>query len=168
MITLPLANSKKKSQRRITPAQVFGNPYCFLAFGFGSGLAPVAPGTFGTLAAIPLYWLLANLSFPLYAAIVIGLALAGIRICRRCEEILEVSDHSGIVWDEIVGFLIAMAAVPATWTAVLLGFLAFRVFDILKPWPIAHFDRTVHGGVGVMLDDVLAGLYAAVLMFLLT
>jgi phosphatidylglycerophosphatase A len=167
MITSPIAQHKKKSLSKITPSQVFSDPYCFLAFGFGAGLAPVAPGTFGTLAAIPLYCLLANLSVPLYLAVTITLALAGIYICQRSQEILKIGDHPGIVWDEMVGFLITMTAVSPHWTSILLGFMAFRIFDILKPWPIARFDRTLHGGFGVMLDDVLAGLYALALLGML-
>ena len=166
MTTSPTDRSKKKSRDPIPPSRVFGNPYCFLAFGFGSGLAPFAPGTFGTLAAIPIYWLLASWGTPLYAAVVLIMALAGIHICRRAEEILGVSDHPGIVWDEVVGYLVAMSLLPADWLSVLLGFLAFRLFDILKPWPIGWLDRTVGGGLGVMLDDVLAGVYAGLLLFL--
>ena len=85
----------------------------------------------------------------------------GILICQKSEERLGISDHSGIVWDEIVGYLVTMTAVPFSWPAAALGFALFRLFDILKPWPIRHFDRTVHGGFGIMLDDVLAGVLAA-------
>lgn len=158
---------KTRSHRHVKPAEIFGDPLCFLGFGFGSGLAPVAPGTFGTLAAIPIYWLVAELSTPVYAFIVIALAIAGIFICGHCEQRLEVQDHPGIVWDEIVGFLITMVFVPASWQWVVIGFLAFRLFDIWKPWPIALLDRTVHGGLGVMLDDILAGVYAAVSLMIL-
>lgn len=145
---------------------VFRDPYCFLGLGFGAGLAPVAPGTFGTLAALPVYALVAGLPLPVYLAVVIGLFLAGVPICRRCEERLGVSDHSGIVWDEIVGYLITMAAAPASWRAAALGFVLFRAFDILKPWPIRRLDRTVHGGLGIMLDDSVAGLFAAACLYL--
>ncbi len=158
---------KARSRRAIKATEIFSDPVCFLAFGFGSGLAPVAPGTFGTLAAIPIYWLAAGLSRPLYASMVIALAIAGIYICGRCEQRLKVQDHPGIVWDEIVGFLITMMFVPASWQWALIGFLIFRLFDIWKPWPIAGFDRTVHGGLGVMLDDMLAGIYGAICLSVL-
>lgn len=158
---------KTKSRHAIPPNRVFGNPWCFLAFGFGSGLAPVAPGTFGTLAAIPVYALLAQLSQPLYALATLVLFLAGIRICQRAEDILEVQDHSGIVFDEIVGYLITMGGMAISWKAMLAGFLLFRLFDVIKPWPISRLDRTIHGGVGVMLDDALAGCLSAICLRLL-
>ncbi len=139
---------------------VFSNPVHFLAFGFGSGLAPFAPGTFGTLAAVPLYLLLAPLSLPLYL-VVVGLAfVAGIWICGKAGDALGVHDHGGIVWDEFVGLWITMIAAPAGWVWIALGFLLFRLFDIWKPWPIRWADQQLGGGLGVMLDDVIAGLYA--------
>ena len=153
---------KTKSYRTVKPAEIFGDPACFLAFGFGSGLAPVAPGTFGTLAAIPIYWLTASLGEPFYSSAVVALLIAGIYICGQCEQRLGVEDHPGIVWDEIVGFLITLMFVPPSWEWVLAGFLIFRLFDIWKPWPIAMFDRTVHGGLGIMLDDALAGICSAI------
>ena len=156
-----------KSRAPIPARQILADPYCFLAFGFGSGLAPVAPGTFGTLAALPLYALLSELSLPVYVVVVVGLLVAGIRICERCEARLAVHDHSGIVWDEIVGYLITMVGVPFSWKAAVLGFVLFRVFDVLKPWPISRLDRSVPGGLGVMVDDALAGVFAAVCLRLL-
>jgi phosphatidylglycerophosphatase A len=168
MNTSPAAKvPKNKSRERIPARRVFTDPYCFLGFGFGTGLAPIAPGTFGTLAAIPLYLALSGLSAPLYGAIVVGLFLIGVPICQRCEDRLGVSDHGGIVWDEIVGYLITLTAVPFSWPAAGLGFVLFRIFDILKPWPIKRLDRTLHGGFGVMLDDAVAGLFAAACLHLL-
>ncbi len=158
---------KIKSRQRIPARRIFGDPYSFLAFGFGSGLAPVAPGTFGTLAAIPVYALVAGLSLPVYSALVVILFASGILICQRCEERLGIHDHSGIVWDEIVGYLIAMIGVPFSWQAAALGFALFRVFDVLKPWPISRLDRGVPGGLGVMMDDALAGVFAAIGLHLL-
>jgi phosphatidylglycerophosphatase A len=158
---------RAKSRQRIPAHRIFRDPYCFLAFGFGSGLAPFAPGTFGTLAAVPIYALVAGLSVPVYLAVVIVLFLAGIRICQYCEDSLGVQDHSGIVWDEIVGYLITLTAVPFSWKAAAVGFVLFRAFDVLKPWPISRLDRTVHGGLGVMLDDALAGCFAAACLYLL-
>ena len=135
-------------------------PIHLLAFGFGSGLAPVAPGTFGTLAAVPLYLLLAPLPLPAYLAVVTAVSLAGIWICGRASRDLGVHDHPGIVWDEIAGFLVTMTAAPRGWSWLLLGFLLFRLFDIFKPWPIGWLDRRVRGGLGIMLDDLLAGAFA--------
>lgn len=131
-----------------------------LAFGFGSGLAPVAPGTFGTLVAIPPYLLLATLDWPFYLAAVVLALVAGIYICDYTSKALGVADHGAIVWDEIVGFWITMIAVPLAWQWIVAGFVLFRLFDIVKPWPIRNVDAKMKGGAGVMLDDVLAGLYA--------
>lgn len=155
----------RKSHVSVPARVIFRDPLCFLAFGFGSGLAPVAPGTFGTLAAVPIYGLMAGLGLPAYAAVVFVLFLAGIPICRHCEQRLGVHDAGGIVWDEIVGYLVTMAAVPFSWTAAAVGFLLFRLFDVLKPWPISRIDRGVSGGLGVMLDDVLAGVLAGACLY---
>lgn len=148
-----------KSRAPIPARQILADPYCFLAFGFGSGLAPVAPGTFGTLAALPLYALLSGMSLPVYVGVVVVLLAAGVRICERCEARLAVHDHSGIVWDEIVGVLITLWGVPPTWQNIAAAFLLFRLFDASKPWPIRWLDRHVHGGLGIMLDDAAAGLF---------
>ena len=143
------------------PASLLRDPGHFLALGFGSGLAPRAPGTFGTLAAIPVYLLCAQLASPAYLLVVAGLFLLGVYLCGRTARSLGVHDHPGIVWDEVVGFLLTMAFAPPGWWWIVLGFAAFRLFDIWKPWPIRVLDRRVHGGLGIMLDDVLAGLAAA-------
>lgn len=140
------------------------NPVQLLAFGFGSGLAPRAPGTFGTLAALPLYWLLIQGPWLFFAAFVVVATLAGIYWCDRTARELGVHDHPGIVWDEIAGFLITLLMIPQGWTWVLAAFLLFRLLDIWKPWPIRWVDRRVGGGFGIMLDDVLAGLGAGVLL----
>ena len=136
----------------------FRNPVQFLAFGFGSGLAPKAPGTAGTVMAIPLYLALSQFSLPVYTAVVVAASLIGIWICGAASKQLKVHDHPGIVWDEFAGYWITMWALPVSWVTVLLGFVAFRVFDILKPWPIRSFDKNVGGGFGIMIDDVLAGI----------
>src|SRR5690606_36730218 len=142
------------------PASVFRNPVHFLAFGLGSGAAPVAPGTFGTLAAIPLYLLLDLLPLSWYLlALVLGFAL-GIWLCERTSRDLGVHDHGGIVWDEFVGFWLTMLAAPSGWQWIVAGFVLFRVFDIWKPFPISWLDRHVKGGLGIMVDDVVAGIYA--------
>jgi len=132
----------------------------WLAFGFGSGLLPGAPGTWGTLAALPLYLLLAPLPPAYYLALIAAMFLLGVWACGRAGRELGMHDHPAIVWDEVVGYLLAMTAVPLDWRWVLAGFALFRLFDILKPWPIRWLDRRVGGGLGVMLDDVAAGLLA--------
>jgi len=146
---------------------VLTSPTHFLAFGFGSGLSPVAPGTAGTLAAIPLYLLLTSLSPAVYLLAVLMVCLAGIWLCGQSSQLLGVHDHSGIVWDEFAGFLITMIAAPVGWAWLLLGFVLVRIFDILKPWPISWVDKNVHGGFGIMLDDILAGVLALIVMQLL-
>jgi len=142
-------------------------PIQFLALGFGSGLAPKAPGTFGTLAAIPVFLLLTMLSPLLYGITVLVLALAGIYICGKAADDVGVHDHPAIVWDEFVGFFITMFMVPVSWQSILVGFILFRIFDILKPWPISFIDKKMTGGLGIMFDDVLAGFFALAIMQLL-
>jgi phosphatidylglycerophosphatase A len=149
--------------KRIPPAML-ANPIHLLAFGFGSGLLPMAPGTWGTLVAIPLYLVLQPLPLAVYLAVVALSALVGIWICHVAAKNLGVHDHPGIVWDEIVGYLVTMTALPASWWWPLIGFVLFRLFDILKPWPIRLVDRDVGGGLGIMLDDILAGVMALVVM----
>lgn len=150
----------------VTAARLLRDPVLLLAFGFGSGLARKAPGTFGTLAAVPLYLLLSLFSLPVYLAAVLVVTLAGIWICGRASQKLGTHDHPGIVWDEIAGFLVAM--IPGGgWTGVVAGFVLFRLFDIWKPWPIGFLDRKVGGGFGVMLDDLAAGVAAAAGVFAL-
>lgn len=145
-----------------TPRQVFTNPDHFFAFGFGSGLAPKAPGTFGTLAAIPIFLIIQDLPWLLYLSWLIVTFALGVFWCDRSSKQLGVHDHGGIVWDEFVGFWATMFMAPAGWAWVLLGFVLFRVFDVLKPWPISWLDKKVHGGFGIMVDDLLAGIYAGI------
>ena len=137
-------------------------PVMWLATGFGAGLSPLAPGTVGTLVGVLFYMAMAGLglALPAYLSVVLVLAVVGVWVCERAGKILRVTDHPGIVWDEIVGVLITMTATPPSWPGVVLGFALFRLFDILKPWPVGSIDRGVKGGLGVMLDDVMAGLYA--------
>ncbi|MFB0999287.1 MAG: phosphatidylglycerophosphatase A, partial [Colwellia sp.] len=122
------------------------------------------PGTYGTLAAIPLYLLLAPTSMNFYLVVVILMSISGIYICGKAAEDAGVHDHGAIVWDEIVGFLITMFLVPLSWQSVVVGFVLFRIFDIFKPWPISFIDKNVHGGLGIMVDDILAGLAALACM----
>ena len=139
---------------------VLTSPVHFLAFGFGSGLSPKAPGTMGTLAAIPLYLMLMDLPLTGYLLAVLLISVAGIWICGESSRRLGVHDHGGIVWDEFAGFLLTMTAAPQGWAWIVLGFALFRLFDIWKPWPVRVADRQLHGGLGIMLDDILAGIYA--------
>jgi phosphatidylglycerophosphatase A len=155
----------KYGGRAATRADLLASPWTFLGFGFGSGLAPRAPGTCGTLAAIPVCLLLKQGGSVVFLLATVLAVLGGIAICEASARRMETHDHPAIVWDEIAGFLVTMLAVPATPLNLLAGFLLFRLFDILKPWPIRAVDRRVHGGLGIMLDDVLAGGIAAVILF---
>ena len=144
-----------------TPASVWRNPIHFLAFGFGSGAIRPAPGTWGTLAALPFVLLWQQLPLGGYALVILLSTLLGIWLCHRTAADLGVHDHGGIVWDEFVGYWITMFMAPAGWLWVVLGFGLFRLLDIVKPWPIAWVDKELKGGLGIMLDDVLAGIMAA-------
>jgi phosphatidylglycerophosphatase A len=135
-------------------------PSVLLATGFGAGLSPVAPGTVGSLVGVLFYMAMVGLPIPVYLSLVLALGVAGVWLCGQAGRRLGVTDHPGIVWDEIVGLLIAMTGTPPSWQGIVLGFAFFRLFDILKPWPVGSIDRRVDGGLGVMLDDVMAGLYA--------
>lgn len=132
----------------------------FVAQGFGVGRVAWAPGTFGTALAIPFYFIFASFGFFWYLPIVLVLFIAGIWICGVADRVLGTADHGSIVWDEIVGYLVTMLAAPAGWLWIVLGFVLFRVFDIWKPWPIRIVERRVRGGLGVMLDDLVAALFA--------
>lgn len=142
------------------PASVWRNPVHFLAFGLGSGAAPWAPGTVGTLAAIPFFLLMQPLSLFWYGVILLVTSLIGIYLCGKTSDDMGVHDHGGIVWDEFVGYWLTMFAAPPGWFWIIIGFVLFRIFDIIKPWPISWADKKVAGGLGIMLDDILAGLMA--------
>ena len=137
----------------------------FLGLGFGSGLIPIAPGTFGTVAAIPLYLLLTSGGRTLFLIGLVTILLAGIWICGEAARVLDSHDHPAIVWDEIAGFMVTMALVQVSIANILAGFILFRLFDIIKPWPIKWVDQKVHGGLGIVLDDVLAGVFAAMALW---
>ena len=139
---------------------VLKHPVHFIAFGLGAGLSPKAPGTVGTLVAIPMYLLLAPLSLTHYALFLALFTLFSIYIAGKSAELLGIHDHGGIVIDEICGYLLTMLFIPAEWHWIILGFLLFRFFDILKPWPISTLDRRVSGGLGIVVDDLMAGIYA--------
>lgn len=151
-----------------SPRQVFSDPVLLLAFGLGSGLSPKAPGTAGTLMALPFLLLaITGLAPEAFVLATLLISLVGIPICGKASQRLGVHDHGGIVWDEFAGlFVTALPLVlgvsppAALWLELLLCFIAFRVFDVLKPWPIKWLDQHVHGGLGIMLDDLLAGVFA--------
>jgi phosphatidylglycerophosphatase A len=145
---------------QVSLKKVWQDPAYFFAFGFGSGLAPFAPGTFGTLAALPLYFLLVLFPPQIYLVVTLIAFAVGVWICGKVSADLGVHDHSGIVWDEIVGFLLTMFLVPVHLIWVVVGFVLFRIFDIWKPYPIRWVDKRVSGGLGIMLDDVLAAVPA--------
>ena len=140
------------------------DPVHFLAFGFGTGLAPVAPGTFGSLPGILLFWLTLDYGLYVQLGVALSITLAGIWICGESARRIGVHDHGGIVWDEIVGMYVTLLAAPVSLVGWVLAFVLFRVMDIVKPWPIRDLDHRLGGGVGIMLDDLAAALYAAILL----
>lgn len=147
--------------RRVSLREFAAHPVHWLALGFGSGLAPRAPGTFGTLAAVPLHLLLVQLPWAAHAATVLLACIGGIALCGASARRLGVHDHPAIVWDEIAAFLLLAFLLPAQGLGWLVAaFLLFRLFDIWKPWPIRGLDHRIHGGTGIMLDDLVAALYA--------
>jgi phosphatidylglycerophosphatase A len=146
--------------------QVLTDPVHILAFGFGAGLAPTAPGTVGSLLGVLLAWLTLDLGLLIQLGVAAGLFLAGIWICGESARRLGIHDHGGIVWDEITGMFVTLLVAPSTIAAWVLGFLLFRAFDIVKPWPIRDLDHRLGGGLGIMLDDLVAALYAAILLAL--
>lgn len=140
--------------------RVFQDPTYFIAFGFGSGLMPVAPGTWGTLAALPLYLLIGQSHWFIAVAFIVFAFVIGVKVSDKVSQDLGVHDYKGIVWDEVVGYLITMLYAPHGIKWMVLGFILFRLFDIWKPQPIQYIDQKVSGGLGIMLDDVLAAVPA--------
>jgi phosphatidylglycerophosphatase A len=147
-------------------ASLLRDPVHFLALGFGAGLAPFAPGTAGSLVAVLPAWLTAAWPLPLRFGLVAVLFAAGIWICGESARRLGVHDHPGIVFDEVVGFLAVCLAAPVNATGLLAAFVLFRCFDVLKPWPIRDVDHSLRGGVGIMLDDLMAAGYGAACILL--
>ncbi len=140
------------------------NPIHWISCGFGLGLAPKAPGTFGTLLGIAIVYFTAPTGPVKFAIITAVLFFVGIGVCQVTASALERRDPRAIVWDEAVGYCVAMLFVPVSAVTLILGFLLFRFFDIWKPWPISAVDRHVHGGFGIMLDDAIAGIFTCVLL----
>jgi len=152
------------SNTTVDHQQLFAHPANFLAMGFGSGLSKYAPGTAGSVVAIPIFLAMSWANPIAYVGIVVLLFIVGVWCCGRSAGLLGTHDHPAIVWDEIVGMLIALFLIPVSPLYLLLGFLLFRFFDIVKPWPIGWVDRRVDGGMGIMLDDVIAGLMSLLIL----
>lgn len=151
---------------RPTPAFVFSHPAHIVAFGFGAGLAPQAPGTFGTLLGWAIAWAVPTESGGLLLIVAAALFLLGIWACEITGRHLGVADHPAMVWDEVVAFLVILAIVPRTYFWQLSAFVAFRFFDIVKPPPIRYLERRYGGGLGVMVDDIVAALFTLLLLAL--
>lgn len=146
---------------------VFRDPRYFLAFGFGSGLSPVAPGTCGTITAILIYFFMAGLTWELYLGFIVVAFVVGIVISDEITKELKINDYKGIVWDEFIGYWLTMFLVPCGFVWIFLGFILFRWFDIWKPFPIKHLERCNHSGFAIMIDDVMAALYAWIVLQLI-
>ena len=143
---------------------VLTDPVNFLAFGFGTGLAPLAPGTFGSLPGVLLFWLTMDLGLYVQSGVAVALAASGIWLCGESARRIGIHDHGGIVWDEIAGMYATLLVAPQTVPGFIAAFVLFRVMDIVKPWPIRDLDHRIHGGLGIMLDDLVAALYAVLLL----
>ena len=144
--------------------QVLTDPVHILAFGFGTGLAPLAPGTFGSLLGVLLAWLTLDLGLMTQIGITAFLIVFGVWVCGESARRLGHHDHGGIVWDEITGMYMVLIVAPPTLFTWILAFGLFRAFDIVKPWPIRDLDHRLGGGLGIMLDDLVAALYAALML----
>lgn len=148
------------------PRSIWTNPLHFIACGFGVGAMPFAPGTFGTMVGVVFYLILSKLSLLAYLLIAILLFIVGVFITDKTNRDFGTHDHPAPVWDEIVGFLFVMVALPQRWYFILAGFVLFRIFDVLKPWPIKLIER-LPGGLGVMADDLAAAIYSWILLWIL-
>lgn len=145
---------------------IWVNPWVFIACGFGVGTLPVMPGTYGTLLGVGLMWLLSPLALWLRIGVLVLLFVSGIFLCGYANRQFGTEDHPAAVWDEVVAFPWVMLAIPLTPVTIVIGFLLFRFFDIIKPWPIGWVDKNVHRGFGVMLDDWLAAIASLTVMHL--
>jgi phosphatidylglycerophosphatase A len=157
----------RKKEIPPVPNAVWHNPLYFIAFGLGSGAVPIAPGTFGTLMAIPFYLLLRPLPLSVYLIVVVLFIIASSWLSDRISRDIHVHDHPGMCIDEFAGFFVTMINAPHGLGWIILGFALFRLFDIWKPWPIHIIDEKVQGGFGMVLDDIVAGLFAMILIQLL-
>lgn len=155
---------KNKKTQMPTPREIWQKPSYFVAFGFGAGCIPVAPGTFGTLMAIPFYLMMQSLSLTIYLTLLILITIGSVWLSQKVSEEIQVHDHPGMCLDEIVGFLVTMCGAPFGIGWIILGFILFRFFDILKPWPINYIDQKVSGGFGMILDDIVAGIFSLIIL----
>lgn len=146
------------------PQAVWQRPLYFFAFGFGSGAMPVAPGTWGTLMAIPFYLFLRSWPILFYLLFVVSFIILSIWVCEKVSREIHVHDHPGMCIDEFCGYFVTMINAPHGMLWVLLGFLLFRLFDIWKPWPINIIDKKMTSGVGMILDDIVAGIYGLIII----
>ena len=153
----------KSAPTKLSPKLLL-DPVHFLALGFGAGLSPKAPGTVGTIVAVPIIMFIASFGLLTHLLVAALICVSGVYICDVSAKKMRVHDHPGIVWDEIAGFAIAMLAVPLTWYWVSAAFLLFRFFDIVKPWPIREADHSLSGGLGIMLDDMIAGIFSCAIV----
>jgi phosphatidylglycerophosphatase A len=159
-MSAPLAADQRK--------RLMSHPAGWIATAFGAGLAPKAPGTAGSLVALlPWWFLLRDVPPGVYLAVLAAGFLLGVWACGVCDRRLGMHDQGALVWDEVIGMWITLFAAPTQWWWMIIGFALFRLFDIWKPWPVSWADRGVHGGLGVMLDDVVAGVYALVVLQLI-
>jgi phosphatidylglycerophosphatase A len=159
-MSAPLAADQRK--------RLMAHPAGWIATALGAGLSPKAPGTAGSLVALlPWWFLLRDLSIGWYVAVLIAGFVLGVWACEVCDRRLGMHDQGALVWDEVIGMWITLFAAPPQWWWTVVGFALFRLFDIWKPWPVSWADRGVHGGLGVMLDDVVAGVYALVVLQLI-
>lgn len=143
------------------------DPVHFFALGFGAGLSPRAPGTIGTLVAAPMIMFIGSFGWVALAVATVVMTVSGVYLCGKSATKLGVHDHPGIVWDEFTGYAITMLFVPMSWKWLIAGFVLFRFFDIAKPWPIREADHSLRGGLGIMLDDMIAGAFAGGLLYAL-
>lgn len=143
---------------------LLSHPAHFLALGFGAGLAKKAPGTFGSMVGVAAYWMISAWNIDLQLTIIAAMLLIGIYVCAKTGQALGVDDHGSIVWDEIVAMMLVLTITPFQWQWWIIAFLLFRLFDIWKPSPIRNCDARIKGGLGVMLDDILAAVYAMIML----
>ncbi len=151
-----------KHDRSVLKKLNLSDPWQLIAVGFGSGLLPKAPGTYGSLAAVPLCMLLVYLPWYYVLAVIVLTTVIGTKACAVADEVLGMHDNSSVVIDEFAGMFVSVLFYPAAWYWAFLAFALFRLFDILKPFPISVLDKKIGGGFGVMADDLLAGIFAAV------
>ncbi|MGH8183709.1 MAG: phosphatidylglycerophosphatase A family protein [Rhodanobacteraceae bacterium] len=145
--------------------QLMAHPAGWIATALGAGLSPKAPGTAGSLVALlPWWFLLRGLPVSWYVLVLVAGFLLGVWACEVSDRRLGMHDQGALVWDEVIGMWITLIAAPAAWWWMFVGFALFRLFDIWKPWPVSWADRRIHGGLGVMLDDVIAGIYALIVL----